>query len=361
MKDVIIVGGGLKGMLTALFLYDAGLSVMLLDQRELGRESSWAGGGLTAPLYPWQCTPEVNTLVRYSQSHYPALCQTLQERTRIDPQWHCSGSLLLDTDKQAMAIQWANTQQQSFHILNNTSELQTHETQLNPSFTQGLYFPQTSQVRTPRLATALKASLRQRFIVISEHQPVQAIHIEKGQAAGVYLGDTLLPARHVILTAGAWTNHLAEVSDLQLGIQPTMAQSIMFRTQRNFLKHIIVRDGYYLIPRQDGRLVCGAVLQQSDFHQPLDETARQTLSQFARQTLPALNDYPVHNHWGSFLALSNDGIPYIGEHPAIRGLYINAGHGNMGTATGLASAQLLTDLLLGQASFTDLSPYRLDR
>lgn len=54
MKDVIIVGGGLKGMLTALFLHDAGLKVMLADQNELGRESSWAGGGLITPLYPWQ-------------------------------------------------------------------------------------------------------------------------------------------------------------------------------------------------------------------------------------------------------------------------------------------------------------------
>lgn len=361
MKDVIIVGGGLKGMLTALFLYDAGLNVMILDQRELGRESSWAGGGLTAPLYPWQCTPEVNTLVRYSQSHYPKLCQTLHAHTTIDPQWQYSGSLLLDTDQHEMAIQWANKHQQSFQASNHTSELQTQETQLNSSFAQGLYFPRTSQIRTPRLAASLKASLRQRFIVVSEHQPVQAIHIEKGQAAGVYLGDTLLPARQVVLTAGAWTNHLAKVGDLQLSIKPVMAQSIMFRTQRDFLKHIIVHNGYYLIPRQDGRLVCGAVLQHSDFNKQLDATAQQTLSQFARQTLPALQDYPVHNHWGSLLAMSSDGIPYIGEHPAIRGLYINAGHGNMGTATGLASAQLVADLLLGQDSFTDLSPYRLDR
>lgn len=84
MKDVIIVGGGLKGMLTALFLHDAGLKVMLVDQNELGRESSWAGGGLITPLYPWQASAFVSALVKDSQKHYPALCERLyQEQVLI--------------------------------------------------------------------------------------------------------------------------------------------------------------------------------------------------------------------------------------------------------------------------------------
>ena len=37
MKDVIIVGGGIIGMLTARTLHDAGLDVMLIDQGELVR------------------------------------------------------------------------------------------------------------------------------------------------------------------------------------------------------------------------------------------------------------------------------------------------------------------------------------
>lgn len=49
VKDVIIVGGGVIGMLTARFLHNAGLEVMLVDQGELGRESTWAGGGILSP------------------------------------------------------------------------------------------------------------------------------------------------------------------------------------------------------------------------------------------------------------------------------------------------------------------------
>jgi len=109
MKDAIIVGGGILGMLTARSLHQAGLKVMIIDQGELGKESTWAGGGILSPLYPWRYPDSISQLAQYGQQHYPALCATVREETGIDPQWIRSGLLFTDDSEYAAARTWADT------------------------------------------------------------------------------------------------------------------------------------------------------------------------------------------------------------------------------------------------------------
>ena len=86
---------------------EAGLDVMLIDQGELGTESTWAGGGILSPLYPWNYHPAITLLSQYGQQHYPALCQKLQAVTDVDPQWIRSGLVFTDDRELAAAQAWA--------------------------------------------------------------------------------------------------------------------------------------------------------------------------------------------------------------------------------------------------------------
>src|SRR5690242_11066240 len=61
MPDAIVVGAGIVGTTTALYLAREGLSVQVIDARaEAGLETSFANGGLVTPstAMPW-CSPGV--------------------------------------------------------------------------------------------------------------------------------------------------------------------------------------------------------------------------------------------------------------------------------------------------------------
>ncbi|MBA5248748.1 MAG: FAD-dependent oxidoreductase, partial [Gammaproteobacteria bacterium] len=62
MSDCLIIGGGVIGMMSARALTMSGATVTLIDQRACGKESSWAGGGIISPLYPWMYSDVVNEL-----------------------------------------------------------------------------------------------------------------------------------------------------------------------------------------------------------------------------------------------------------------------------------------------------------
>ena len=102
MSDILVIGDGIIGLLTARKLVQADAEVTLVEMGETGRESSWAGGGIISPLYPWRYADSVTALAGWSQHHYPRLCAELHEETHpaaweghvplLQPETHPSGA-----------------------------------------------------------------------------------------------------------------------------------------------------------------------------------------------------------------------------------------------------------------------------
>lgn len=360
MKDVIIVGGGIIGMLTARILHQAGLDVMLVDQGELGSESTWAGGGILSPLYPWNYSPAISVLAQYGQQHYPALCQTLQAETDIDPQWIRSGLLFTDDADLAAAQAWA--QQFGCHLqhLPDAAAMRACEPQLASTFQHGMFLPDIAQMRNPRIAHALRTSLRLLPLTLAEYTQVTGLETTDGRIIGVRMGEDVFKARKVILTAGAWTGLFPEMQAVNVNIRPVLGQMILFRGPKGLLKRVVLHEGRYLIPRKDGRILCGSTLEMNGFDKHATEAARQELQEIAFTIMPALRDLPVTNHWSGLRPGSPDGVPYIGEHSDIAGLYVNSGHYRYGVTMGLGSVQMQVDMILGNEPCIDPTPYRLD-
>ncbi len=359
--DCIIVGGGAIGLLSAHFLVARGMKVTLLEQGELARESSWAGGGIVSPMYPWRYPDAVNRLAIYGQQNYPEVLARLRDEIGIDPELLPSGMLMLD-DPEPEMWPWAERWSTRIERLTSRAGLEVVQPGLDPRFEQGLWMPDIHQVRNPRLAKALAARARQTpGLTIREHAPVAGIVVEGERVGGVRLRDgQTLASGCVLVTAGAWTGQLMpEACPAPAEIRPVKGQIVQFRTEPGTLTRMVMLDSRYLIPRKDGLVLIGSTLEFGEFDKRTTTEALEDLRASAIDLVPALADAPVVNQWAGLRPGTREGIPFIGECPAIAGLYVNAGQFRNGIVMGLGSARLVAELIAGETPFVDPEPYAL--
>lgn len=355
---VAIVGGGINGLLTARELALAGVSVVLVEQGEIGREASWAGGGIVSPLYPWRYAPAVTALARAAQQAYPALVAALLESTGIDAELERTGMLFLDADDARDALAWADDQGATITRL-SVADARARWPGLPVALRDVLWMPALANVRNPRLLRALQADLAQRpEVVLRPGCAVETITGGQGQGAELMLADgERLACDHVVVCAGAWSGRLLAAQGHSLPVRPVRGQMQLYRLAPGTVPTMILRGGHYLIPRRDGHVLCGSTLEETGFDKSLTAAAHLTLRQAAARLWPALADIEPVQQWAGLRPGSPNGIPFIGELPQQRGVWINAGQFRNGLVLAPASARLLADLLLGRTPEIDPRPY----
>jgi len=357
MTDCLIVGGGLLGMLTARFLHDAGAEVLVLDKSALGHEASWAGGGILSPLYPWRYPEPVTALATYSQQHYPALAEAIATESGIDPEWTQSGLLVVDEAGERDAAQaWARGHGLVLEAV-PPGEVAGIEPALADGRHAGLWMPEVAQIRNPRLVKAMRGSLVARHIAYREHAGVERLVVADGRVLGVQTVEGEIRADRVLVASGAWSAGLLAQAGVRIEVAPVRGQMILFGAKPGVLTRIVLAGDRYLIPRRDGHILCGSTLEHVGFDKATTQAAMEELHAAAIERVPALAEYPVVKHWSGLRPGSPQGIPYLGEHPEVRGLYVNAGHFRNGVVLGLASARIVADQMLGRTPPLDPAPY----
>lgn len=372
MSEFLIIGGGVIGLLVARELAAAGAKVTLVEQGRCCRESSWAGGGIVSPLYPWRYSTAVTALASQAQQAYPQLVAQLLDETGIDPELECTGLLMLDAKDEGDALQWAEANGKALHAV-APSFIYGREAGLAPGFSKGLWMPEIANIRNPRLGQALHSSLQSNpQVQIREHTRVLSLHTSTSTSTNTNTSSgrsvthvevlcegvvERLCAEQVIITAGAWSGGLLETLDVMLPVVPVKGQMLLFRPSQRLLNTIVLTDGRYLIPRRDNHLLIGSTLEHTAFDKSTTEDALHSLRRSAEGLLPALAECRVERQWAGLRPGAPDGVPFIGRVPGFENVYVNAGQYRNGLVLAPASARLLVDIALGRRPCVDPSPY----
>lgn len=356
--DVVVVGGGVIGLLSSYHLAEAGLRVALVESAgQVGRESSWAGGGIVSPLYPWRYSAAVTALAHWSQDFYPRFAEQLLGETGVDPEVHVTGLYWLDLDDEGEALAWALRQGRALSTV-DIAEVYRQVPVLGEGFKRAIHMPGVANVRNPRLVRALRAALlAMPNVELREHCPVTGFIRVDGQVRGVMTAVGEVRAQRVVLAAGAWSGDVLGQLGLALPVEPVKGQMILYKCAEDFLPSMVLAKGRYAIPRRDGHILIGSTLEYAGFDKTPTDNALESLKASAQELLPTLKDAEVVGHWAGLRPGSPEGIPFIGELPTHPGLWLNCGHFRNGLVLAPASCQLLADLMLGREPIIDPAPY----
>ena len=354
--DVLVVGGGLIGLVTAWRAARLGMRVTVVAADESGAASGVAAGMLTPAT---EAVFGEESLMRFglrSLSRYPDFVADLAEDTGVDPGYRTKGTLQVAFDPDDLAV-LSELEKLRADLGIRTERLTSRECRrlepmLAPSVRGGFLAPDDHSVDPRRLASALRSAAAARGVVFVPDRVVRVV-VEGDSVRGVVLdrGD-VVEAGQVVLAAGVWTPLIDGLPDgvvpplrpvkgqlLRLRV-PTGVEPIVTRTVRGLVRGFPV----YLVPRTDSEVVLGATQEEMGFDTRLTVGGVWELLRDARELLPGITELAIHETCVGLRPGSPDNEPLLGP-TRLRGLHLAVGHFRHGVLFTPATGDVMAEAL----------------
>ncbi|MDX8405684.1 MAG: glycine oxidase ThiO [Mariprofundus sp.] len=363
---VAIIGGGVIGCLTALFLHRLGAEPVIIERGRMGSEASWAGAGILCPIHPWLYPDSLTHFVQASLALYPALSRDLLDLTGQSIQWQTSGLMvpLFADDKISHrndAVNWSARFGWQLQEL-DAQQARLAEPSLSEQVQGALLWPEVGQVRNPRLLQAVRAALQLAGVEMREQCEVTGLMETNGEVKGLQLADSSnVEADAVLLCAGSWSGELAGQWGVSLPVEPVKGQIVLLKDRPGKMQHIIKHDDAYFVPRSDGRLLVGASMEHVGFQRGTSEAVIGPLMEAAERIVPGFRDAEVEHQWMGFRPGTPDGLPLLGPVTDRPGLWVATGHYRNGVVLAPGTADIISRWMTGEAPAMDMHDFRVDR
>ncbi|PZG92826.1 glycine oxidase ThiO [Streptomyces sp. NTH33] len=357
MPDVLIVGGGIIGLVTAWRAAQRGFATAVVDPEPGGGAAQVAAGMLAAVTELHHGEQTLLGLNLASARRYPDFAAELTELTGHDLGYRRCGTLAvaLDADDRAHL--------RELHALQRRSGLESEwlsgrdcrrlEPMLAPGVRGGLRADGDHQIDPRRLAHALVAAC-ERVGVVFHRARAERLTVARDRAAGCVLGDgTALGADQVVLAAGSRSGRLAGVPDDVLPpVRPVKGQVLRLTVPKRYAPFLsrtvraVVRGSHvYLVPRLSGELVVGATSEELGWDTTVTAGGVYRLLRDAHELVPGITELPLTETRAGLRPGSPDNAPLLGP-TGLDGLLLATGHYRNGVlltpVTGDAMAHALT-------------------
>lgn len=369
---IAIVGAGAIGLATAWRLARRGAVVDVFDAGAipggLPHAASWAAAGLIWPsVDDVPGTRPIDALHRRSAAAWPAFAAELGAVSGIDVALRTEGTLVVALDAAAAGPLRASYEA---HVAGGTPSQRWLDAdavaELEPALAGAVVAARWSgedvQVDNRRVVEALAIACSRAGVRLHAHALVGLDH--SGGAPRVVPGGAAADA--VLVAAGAWTATVAGLpTPGAVPVRPVSGQILALRMPPGapLLRHVVHTPDVYLVPRDDGRLIVGATVEERGFDAPLTAGGVRGLLDGARRALPGADALPIAELWSGLRPGSPDGAPLLGWASGADGrVAIAAGHYRNGILLTPATADAMATLLLGEPApewLGDFAPGRV--
>ncbi|WP_374618751.1 NAD(P)/FAD-dependent oxidoreductase [Devosia sp.] len=411
--DVVVIGGGIIGVSTALTLAERGIPVALLEKGLIGAEQSGRNWGWVRQMGrdPAELPLAMVSLARWKE---------MNERTGEETGFRQSGIAYLCRN----ARQEAEYEAWLIHArgygldtrLLRAEEFGQYLPGMSDGFGAALYTPSDGRAEPFKAAPAIaRAAIRHGAHVLTGCA-VRSVERSAGCVSGVVTEKGRIACSSVVLAGGAWSRLFAGNMGLdfpQLKIlgsvarttsvtaapnMPVGADNFAFRRRldggfsiamRNANIAPIVPDSFRLFSDfaptlvkswSELRLRIGRRFVEewktprswlpdevSPFEKvrildpaPVESFNREGLSHLIK-AFPAFADAKIAQTWAGLIDVTPDAVPVIGPVTSIAGFFIASGFSGHGFGIGPGAGQLAAELVTGVTTCVDPSPFKFDR
>ncbi len=362
--DILLIGGGVIGLTTALKLTERGVSVTLLDRQATGREASWAGAGILPPgILARASSPEAR-LRSYSHELWSEFSDELYDRTGIDNGYRICGALEVCTPicSKHFAEHLARWAAEGIRIqVLMRAEAEQHVADLNEELSNFAFLPDCAQIRNPRHVQALKAACLLRGVEVVEQAEGLTFETDGDRVSEVRIQSRSFQFDTLCITAGAWSATILQALRILIPVKPIRGQIAQLQLPVQPFCCIIENGRRYIVPRRDGLILVGSTEEDAGFVKQNTTEGIAGLLEFAKSLVPSLAQAEVVRTWAGLRPGTPDELPMIGAVPGFVNLFLGAGHFRAGLQMSPATGTILADLMLGETPAISLDGLSVDR
>src|SRR5689334_14858104 len=406
--DVVVLGAGIVGVSAAYAARQRGQSVILIDRREPGSETSYGNAGIlsSGSIFPLNQPSLFRNLPKYLSNRHPALRWDFGWAMR-NPDWiarFLMSARASQTKPRALALHglikaslklhrdwivkagapnriretgwlkaWrsdnlaaAKADQAALGEYGIKSELLDRqaisalEPGILPVYSVGLLHTETASVDSPGNVTKAYARMFAGAGGEIRKSDIKSITSD-GDGWRVTLSDGEIRARHVVVALGPWSADLLR----PLGYRVPLATERGYHREftpnaaRKLLRPIHDAENAFLMtPMEQGiRVTSGVELTDRDApssYEQLDAVVplARSLAEFGE---------PVGDVWRGARPTLPDSLPMIGPAPRHKGLWLAFGNQHIGFTTGPATGEAIAAMIAGAVPGFDTSAFSPSR
>lgn len=178
-----------------------------------------------------------------------------------------------------------------------------------------------------------------------------------GSFEAVVTTDGEIAADTAVIATGAWSKTLTAQLGLDVPLETERGYHVMLHgpSQTPRQPTMVASGKFVATPMADG-IRCAGVVEFGGLNLPAHRPPLELILRRVREAFPTLT-FSGHDEWLGHRPAPSDSLPLIGEAPRHRGIFLAFGHHHIGLTTGAKTGRLLAAMVNREQPEIDMAPY----
>ncbi len=408
-KHVVVIGAGIIGVSTGIWLRRAGIPVTLIDRSGPGQATSYGNAGVLAacsvtpvtapgligkaprmlmnPDFPlfmrWSYLPRLAPwLVRYlshandtdtrriARGLTPIISDSVAQHHALSDGTPAE-ALVQDSDYcfayadraafEADSYTWELRELAGFRpVVREGAQLREYEPSLGNDIGCLVSVSDHGFVRDPGGYVARLADVFRGMGGTIVEASAENFDLSGGRIRALETSAGRFECSDCVIATGAWSKPLMKKLGLDVPLESERGYHIIFENARNGPRApTMVASGKFVATPMESGVRCAGIVEFGGLDARPSRSPLTLLRRQVRRAFPHL-EASGEKEWLGHRPAPADSLPLIGE-VGTTGVYTAFGHHHIGLTSGPKTGRLLADMLAGMPATIDLAPYAPDR